>query len=77
MGLNLECNFKTMYLGISSSKITKKDIYLFNILLAAIKKAITRKWIKEDPPAVCEWQEIVNDVYSKEVLTLSLRQQST
>ncbi len=77
MGLNLECNFKTMYLGISSSKITKEDIYLFNILLATSKKAITRKWLKEDPPAVCEWQEIVNNVYNMEVLTLSLRQQST
>ncbi len=29
------------------------------------------------PQYVCEWQDIVNDVYSKEALTLSLRQQST
>ncbi len=46
MGLNLEYNFKTMYLGISSLKIRRKDIYLFIILLATSKKAITRKWLK-------------------------------
>ncbi len=28
-------------------------------------------------PSVCEWQDIVNDVYSMEALTLSLRQRST
>lgn len=52
-------------------------MYLFNILLATSKKAIRKKWLKEDPPSICEWQEIVNDVYSMEVLTLSLKQQST
>ncbi len=28
-------------------------------------------------PSVCEWQDIINDVYSMEALTLSLRQRST
>lgn len=36
-----------------------------------------RKCGNVDPPSVCEWQAIVNDVYSMEVLTLSLKQQST
>lgn len=74
LGIELECNFKTIYLGIPPIKIKSKDKYLFSILLAASKKAITRKWMKKEPPTRSEWIEIVKDIYNMESLSFSLRQ---
>lgn len=48
-------DLQTMYLGI----IQKKDPYLFKILTLACKKAITRNWLKYDPPSPGQWLDIV------------------
>ena len=42
-----------MYLGlIPEGIIQKKDLYLFKLLTMACKKAITRNWLKSDPPSL-------------------------
>lgn len=40
----------------------KQDIYLFKILSFASKKAITRRWLKTDPPELTLWLDIVEEI---------------
>ena len=40
--------------------------YLLGILLAAGKKAVTRKWLQPDSPTVAEWKEITGEIYKME-----------
>lgn len=50
--------------------------YLFKVLLIASKKkkkAITKKWLNENPPTKEEWIVIVKIMYDREHLTFSLR----
>ena len=42
---------RILYSGlIPEGIIQKKDLYLFKLLTLACKKAITRNWLKSDPP---------------------------
>lgn len=45
-----------------SVKELQQDRYLLQILLAASKKAITRKWLNEEPPTVSDWMEIIHEM---------------
>lgn len=49
---------------------------MIKILLAAIKKAITRKWHKEDP-LTNQWNDIVEEIFGMERLTYTLRIQQS
>ena len=51
------------------------DKYLIKILLAASKKAITRRWYKQEPPTKENWIDIVKEIHAMENLTLLLRLQ--
>ena len=63
-----------IYLGlITDDVIGKKEKHLFKILSLAAKKAITRSWLKTDPPGLSHWLEIVEEIRSMEQLTDSLR----
>lgn len=73
MGLQLEETFIVFYLGNIPTGLTKRDRYLLQILQAASKKAITRKWLNEEPPTVLEWMDITHELYVMERLTFSLR----
>ena len=65
---------KIMYLGlIPEGFVQKKDLYLFKILILACKKAITRNWLKSDPPSPGHWMDIVEEIHSMERLTYYLR----
>lgn len=65
-----------LYLGhINCDGINKSDKYLLKILLAACKKAITKKWFKSDPPTTQDWIKIVNGIFEMEILTHRLRTQ--
>lgn len=39
------------------------DKELVQILLAASKKVLTRKWLKSEPPTIDEWTEILYEIY--------------
>jgi len=45
------------------------------MLLAACKKAITKRWYKSDPPTRDEWLKLVSEISVMEWLTLKIRVQ--
>ena len=64
----------TLYLGlIREGTIQKKDFYLFKLLILSCKKAMTRNWLKSDPPSPGQWLDIVEEIYLMERLTYYLR----
>lgn len=42
-------------------------------MLIASKKAITRKWMKNEVPKVEDWVEVIHNIYVIEKLTFSVR----
>lgn len=48
---------------------------MYNILLLAGKKAITRNWLVKDSPTVGDWIKVVQDIFIMEKLTFILRLQ--
>ena len=66
-------NFETLYLGQTQLMIQGKDVKLVQALLAASKKAITRRWLNPSPPTLKEWFEIIFEMYKMEKLTYCLR----
>ena len=76
IGLQFEETFSVFYLGNLPTGLRKEDRYLLQILQVASKKAITRKWLNEDPPNVSDWIKITNEIHTMERLTFSLRQAS-
>lgn len=71
--LKVDFSFITLYLGKTPVGLKAKDNYLYKILLAASKKAITRKWLQTDLPSRNDWITIVNDIQCMEKLTFTLR----
>lgn len=53
-----------------------QDNYLYKVLLAASRKAITRKWLQTKLPSRDDWTTIVDDIHRMEKLTFSLRLQA-
>ena len=75
-GDGFDCSFTIIYLGNIAAHLLRRDKYLLKILLAASKKAVTRKWLQIEPPAKTDWINIVNDVQNMERITFSLNQQA-
>ena len=74
LGYNIPGNFLNLYLGyLPSEDVAAADRYLVRILLIAAKKAITRKWLQEEPPTLKNWLEITEEIYVMERLTYLLR----
>ena len=46
---------------------------MFNILLLASKKALTRKWLRTETPTVEDWTNVIHDIFVMEKLTFVLR----
>lgn len=62
-GYNIPNDPRYIHLGlIPDDVIGKKDIYLFKILSLAAKKAITRSWLRTDPPGLSHWLDIVEQI---------------
>ena len=75
-GIDIIYDFETLYLGkLPFSLLDSNDKKLILILLVASKKAITRKWLKPQPPTSEEWIEILHDIFKMEKLTYTLRSQ--
>ena len=65
-----------LYLGnLSQDNTQGEDLYLVKVLLAASKKAITRRWHKAEPPTCEQWLSIVEEIFVMEKLTHMLRLQ--
>ncbi len=69
----LPLNFETLFLGQAMFLNRRGDIKLLQALLAASKKAITRKWFNPAPPTLEEWFGIVLKIFKMEKLTYCLR----
>ncbi|CAJ1058984.1 unnamed protein product [Xyrichtys novacula] len=73
-GYNLPKDPRFIYLGLILEDVMgKEDIYLFKILSLAAKKAITRTWLRTDPPELSDWLTIVEEIRSMEQMTYRLR----
>ena len=75
MSTPLGHNFDLIYLGNIPDGIVTGDRYLLSILLAASKKAITKRWLNEEPPTISEWKDITREIREMERLTLTIRHQ--
>ncbi|XP_054872348.1 LINE-1 retrotransposable element ORF2 protein isoform X1 [Amphiprion ocellaris] len=76
LGYSIPNTCLVMYFGsIIINEVNKNDRYLLKILLAACKKAITKKWCKLEPPTINDWLQIVSGILEMEILTHRLRTQ--
>ena len=55
--------------NLTRENVQYEDEYLVKILLAAAKKAITRKWYREDPPTWRNCLDTVEEIINMERLT--------
>ncbi len=46
---------------------------MFRIMLVANKKAITKKWLNQGPPALTDWLNVMHNIFVMEKLTHALR----
>lgn len=74
MGIVIPSGFEALYLGLRPDTVKgSQHKYMYNILLLASKKAITRRWLTKDPPTVKDWIKVVQDIFVMEKLTFTLR----
>jgi hypothetical protein len=62
-------------LGEIPDNLHNREKYLLKVLLAASKKAFTRKWLQKDTPTVTQWIDIVEEIHHMEPKTFALRTQ--
>ena len=73
---DVQFKFESLYLGaLTSENVSSNVKYLFRILSAASRKAITRRWLKPGKPTVEEWIDIIYDIFKMERITFALRLQ--
>jgi len=74
LGYEVPNTFEVLYLGnLTRSIVQYGDQYLVRRLIASTKKAITRKWLQEEPPTANDWLEVVGEILHMERLTHVLR----
>lgn len=76
LGYQIPKTSTVLYLGnLGGNIVAKPDRYIFKILIAASKKAITKKWYKPEPPDRDDWLKLVKEMYIMEDLTHRIRLQ--
>ncbi len=76
LGYKIPLSCTVLYLCNLCEKNTRlKDRYLVKILLTAAKKAITKRWGREDVPTQEQWTHLVEEIYKMEKMTHRLRLQ--
>ena len=73
--MKIPFQFETFILGKTDFHLRNFNIYLFDILLLAGKKNITRHWLGPETPKLEDWADIVCEIYVMEKITFSLRLQ--
>lgn len=75
LGITIPFSFDNLYLCNFPQDLDlhSSDRKLLSVLLAACKKALTRKWLKPQAPSIDDWVDIVYEIYKMERLTYSLR----
>lgn len=68
-GTYLPYDFKSVFLGYISPDIKGVDKHLFGVLLAASKKALTKKRLTQDPPTLNSWIDVTFEIYNMEKIT--------
>lgn len=72
--INLPFTFDTFYLGRLDMQGKKNlNCKMFQIMLLAGKKGITRKWQKVEAPRKENWVDVMHDIYIMEKLTSTCR----
>uniref|UniRef100_A0A3B5R1I6 Reverse transcriptase domain-containing protein n=1 Tax=Xiphophorus maculatus TaxID=8083 RepID=A0A3B5R1I6_XIPMA len=73
---NFPLTFECIFLcNIPVDKLNHNDQKLLFILLAGSKKALTRKWLKREPPTTDDWINVVKEIYVLERLSFSINVQ--
>lgn len=76
LGYKIPMSCRVLYLcNLSDENVRGKDRYLVKVLLTAAKKAITRKWGREDIPTQDQWTDLVEEIYTIEKMIHHLRLQ--
>ena len=67
-------DFKIMYLSYNPPELSAIDKYFTNMgaLLAAGKKAITKRWMLQTGPTIDNWIDVTIEIYTMEKVTFSL-----
>lgn len=74
MKIVIPSGFETLCLGLRPDIVKGPgNKYMYNILILASKKAITRRWLTKDSPTVEDWIKVVQDIFIMEKLTFILR----
>ena len=66
-------NNLTTYLGITPQTLNNMEKRLYNNIIAAIKKTITRHWLPPQIPTIPDWTNITNDIHDMEKRTATIR----
>lgn len=76
MKVVIPLKFDTLCLGLTPDTVKgAENKYMYNILLLASKKAITRNWLTKNPPTVEDWIKVVQVIFKMEKVTFLLRQE--
>ena len=71
-GDEIHCSCSTIYLDNIAPRLPVRDKCLLKILLAASKKAVTRKWLQVTPPRETDSIDTVTNIQNMERMTFSL-----